>query len=211
MVEISEIVDARSLQAWLEARSEETRYRDAVAIASRCAMRVFPNLFEFEGRRAGGPNLASALPILRALVTGSIANRYALPIVRDAAYISAEAAVTFYFPLYNKTPLRDVANAAKFAADAACDTTAFTNKSTAFSAASAAFNAVKSEEEVAQAFQEDCARILENVDVLSSPLWYGDRPQPISANWRKSLNWLRVNPGHDFWISWYEAALEGRP
>jgi len=33
----------------------------------------------------------------------------------------------------------------------------------------------------------------------------------MSNAWQQSRNWLSSHPGHDFWIRWYEAALEGRP
>lgn len=36
-------------------------------------------------------------------------------------------------------------------------------------------------------------------------------PDVMSQAWTTSRSWLASLPGHDFWIRWYEAALDGRP
>jgi len=33
----------------------------------------------------------------------------------------------------------------------------------------------------------------------------------LHRNWHKARETLSAHPGHDFWIHWYEAALDGRP
>lgn len=45
MVQASEINNRKTLKAWLDARPEDTRQRDAVVIAHRAAMRVLPDYF----------------------------------------------------------------------------------------------------------------------------------------------------------------------
>ena len=71
-----EIKDEETLKAWLNARSEASRQSDAIAIAQRCALRVFP-LFAKEMTTPWAKEAElTALPLLRCLLTAGVARIY---------------------------------------------------------------------------------------------------------------------------------------
>ncbi|MFC5738472.1 DUF6161 domain-containing protein, partial [Sinirhodobacter huangdaonensis] len=58
--------------------------------------------------------------------------------------------------------------------------------------------------------QSDTAKLETSANPEQSALW-PDAPEALQRAWDKARDWLAAHPGHDFWIRWYEAALEGRP
>ena len=84
-----DIKDRDSLKAWLDARPEETRQRDAVVIAQRASNRAFPlYVRSLKTKRAQKRDL-TALPVLRSLLTSGVAAVYPTPEVRRAAAAAA--------------------------------------------------------------------------------------------------------------------------
>ncbi|MBZ4022840.1 hypothetical protein CKO11_10250 [Rhodobacter sp. TJ_12] len=85
MVQASEIKNEETLQAWLDARPEDTRQREAVTLAHRAAMRVLPIWISRQRVDWPGSNAVAGLSILQGLLVSGI------PEVTEA-----QAALTIY-------------------------------------------------------------------------------------------------------------------
>lgn len=59
------------------------------------------------------------------------------------------------------------------------------------------------------AIKDDIVQLDTGGDVADQPLWRG--PNPLIDEWEASLSILRDAPGGDFWIDWYQRALDGLP
>lgn len=247
MVQASEIRDRETLEAWLNARPEAVRQRDAVIMAHRAALRVLPLYLGNLDHTWARKNDLTALPLLRvSLTSGAGAHAWnPAPEVKEAARAAFAAAVP-----------RAAASLAIGAADAAArgeadalnatfavaDALAAAVPRAAASLATDAADAAARGE--ADAATRDAAwrtaRVALDVDARAAV-----RAAALAAAWRtaradaeileagellaaaplraegalrwfleervKARHWLISNPGHDFWIRWYEAALAGQP
>lgn len=59
------------------------------------------------------------------------------------------------------------------------------------------------------AVEHDLSELAMGQDIISQPLW--PSPNPLDHEWEASQTFLRQVPGGDFWIDWYQRALDGRP
>lgn len=97
MVEIADIEDVDSLQAWLKALPQDTpkdkaRAREiAVTLAARAAARVLPIWWAYVlGEKDARDHDLTALPGLRAILTSEVAGLVNTPDVRRAARAAAD-------------------------------------------------------------------------------------------------------------------------
>lgn len=231
MVQASEIRDEDTLKAWLEGRPERTRQRDAVTIAYRAAMRVLPFYICVLGERWAQERKLLALPVLAACLTSGvwIENQSAEV---DAAATRATSASNPVVGATSAATVASTANArAAFAASVAVSIAASISAPSSASAAASIVDIVASA--VASAsylngIRVDAYQLSQGISPYHAALWNTSDPieRPISADgkapaftspeafqiaWQKARAWLSTNPGHEFWIRWYEAALEGRP
>ncbi|MBD3788229.1 MAG: hypothetical protein IE922_14925 [Sphingomonadales bacterium] len=218
MVEASEIRDEETLKAWLDARPEETRQRDAAILAHRAAMRVLPYYLRALNTDWARKDELTALPILWANLTSGVA-RNSLTLEVKSATITAADATALVAADFSTAAARSAAfSAVADAADSAAFFSADSVDSAARSAAAfstAAFSAFFS------AIRQD-ARALVTGESPSATLWPAHEDDDtkgemtalrdtLATAWAEGRDWLATHPGHDFWIRWYEAALEGRP
>ncbi len=206
MVEIADIEDRESFEAWLR---ETDQPREAcVALAHRAAMRVAP-LYWAEATPVSASRTLSALPVARASLTAFVAAVGSTQAVRDAARAAAthatDAATAAYAATANSAAR--AATAATCATDAATATVA----ATAATSISAIYATTATADAAAagwESLREDCRRLDDPRALLGHPLWSG--ANPLAGVWAKVCEgWFRA--GWAFWIVWYEAALEGRP
>ena len=59
------------------------------------------------------------------------------------------------------------------------------------------------------AIQADAYVLAEDKDPSKLPLW--PDYNPLSSDWEESQSILRNTPGGEFWIDWYQRALDGQP
>lgn len=232
MVEISDIKDRKSLEAWLNAfpGGEGARRKAAVAIAVRTAHRVLPIAWEWYSSDAARKRDLTAIAVLRSALFSLFAdtmptneNRRAADAAARAAY-AADAAARAADAAYAAARAADAAayaaNATSDAyAAAAADAAAYA--AYAANATSAAANAV-----IWSAIQTDCQMFLEGKDPRGTVLWSGDNPFDDIWSKVKSAHTARpfgsgnfgeatfsTIPGGPwaFWIDWYEKVLNGQP
>lgn len=200
------------VRAWLETVPNET----AVAFASRSALRVLPNL----AKGLSGQSLVSLLqPFIRSALTSSVVAFQPTSELRAAASSSLAGA-------HNVLP--DVSKNSTAEADASASFSAAVSASLAATrsailgddmidcAASAAFSANRSSQIAGTASRMDEERWGTELDVTSllhTPLWHDlDIPDELASHWktmRESM--LDTSTSWQFWISWYESQLKGRP
>lgn len=200
MVEVADIVDEESLRAWIGGRPEETRQADALAIASRAVLRVVPLFISQMKQDWVRITELTALPILRSIFTVGVARIYPSHLVKQAAYSNASSAIYGAYEF--------AASASVSAADpgaSAADSVISAGNSVAW--ADSVLSASASLEEV----RLDAVLIESGQEPFQKPLWVDNWPEWASTNWSAGRSWLTNNPGHDFWIRWYEATREGRP
>lgn len=206
MVEIADIIDRGSLEAWL---NDQPDIRAASnIIAHRTAMRVLPlawNWFASPARKAD----VAPLSVLRVSLTSGVVCSAGTPEVRAAAYSAARSAV-----LSSDSAVGSAVLSAVFSADSAAASAA---DSAAASAQSAAFSAA----DIWPSIRADCANLIAGVDLTTQSLWPTSNPQAdqmwqdlkstLQARSTGSKATARGAPALDytFWINWYDHALAG--
>lgn len=212
----NDIMDRASLKEWLDFQSHEV----AVAIAHRAGMRVAPSFWFMASRGNGEPDL-SVLATTRSLLTSGVAATYPTPEVRAAAgtassvdAASADAAADA--AVFAATAAARAAAASSAGVGAAADTAAF-------AATAAAARAFATRDVAARAAADTAAwdavrydaSILDAVETGRAIFAHPLRPEAINQledDWRAvRVAWQAAAPNWQFWIDWYEAALEGRP
>jgi len=208
-LDVREIVDQKSFEAWLEALPEERRYEWAVTLATRAALRVFPFWGAAMLRDMARRRNWTVLPICRNVLISAVAVKIRTANIRRAADTSvdaADAAITVEPSIGSGGGTTDdalsAASAAIFTAEAATDT------GVAVDAALAIGNADLLRWAVLRA---DILELEQGFDLRTLPLWSEDMPADIAEAWEKGRAWMEAAPGHAFWIRWYEAILAGRP
>jgi hypothetical protein len=210
-MDVSQIKDRKTLQAWLEARPQ----KDAIAIAHRDAVRQTGRLYESASFRAKWNFDRSAITLLRCLLTSAAAHNFLTPEV-----VEATKSATFN---------------ARDTADAADDDANYISARTAVYAARAAGRAVHDADAASvhasavinsnsglpidstgiwQATQQDAIALESGLDPLTLPLWHTDTPPDwfTTANAAMHTYWRTENPTHwSFWLRWYDAAIAGTP
>ena len=204
-MDVSKIKDEDSLRAWLEGRSRE----DAMAIAVRAALRVFP-LFaqQMAGDWARSRDLTT-LPVLRTLLTASVSGKFALRL----SGVSTSATYAQYRSLISvSTSASSAAAAAAAASGAAATAAANSAESAAVAAAPANSDAAKARATIWQLISYDAMMLESREDLFAQPLWYGDPPNWfLSAEALTQRLWL-INPKTwDFWVRWWDGVVVGKP
>lgn len=219
---MDEITNSDQLEAWLKDRLRE----DAVLIAARCALRVFPLLAPAIERNPEEHRKTIFLPICRAMAVASVTGIWPTQAagvreVADAASASARAAT--------RAAARGATAAATDAADAA--------RAAAFAAADAAFDAARAATDAARAATAatdaataatDAARAVfwKTVDYDANalargwfhgkfnetPLWHAGAPRWVREPWHVLRDDL-LSAGDDWfvWVDWYQDRLDGKP
>ncbi|MCC5966022.1 MAG: hypothetical protein JJU24_07780 [Natronohydrobacter sp.] len=218
MREVSEIRDADSLKAWLEALPQDTEAerdearRWAVAIAHRAAMRVLPWFWEWSLGENARKRALTALPILQPSLIAAIT------VVCSTLEIKAAAKAAAFRNARAADTALDAPNAAAAtgAADAAFGVraaAALDNTYVARSAANAAARAAATAHAAGaiwELIRRDCAVLINGAALERRPLWDGDNPfASLWAEIRPRI--LAQSDGWRFWVDWYDNALHGRP
>ncbi|PSL21931.1 hypothetical protein [Shimia abyssi] len=218
MVEIADIQDRKSLEAWLKGQSQHV----TVAIAQRAASRVLPLYWHWclTDDDAQARDL-TALPLLRAVMISGVACKTPTPDIKDASFAAADASFDV-----SASAASFAADAASFAAaDASFDVSAsaasFAADAASFAVAAdaAAFFAAASDASAKRLFWDCVRRDAEGLaaggTLSARPLWH-DSASPFRRLWdaivqaggarttKDQANWT-------FWIAWYQAELGGVP
>lgn len=215
-MDVSEIVDRDSFQAWLEELPEERRYEWAVTLATRAALRAFPlwaAAMPTEWARKGD---LTVLPLSRSLLISAVAVKMPTADIKDAAAASSFAA----YASSSSSSAAYAAYASSSSADAASSAYASSSSSvyassSSYAAASAAYassaaDAAASDDSWAM-LRGDILELEQGVDLGRLRLWPQETPPEIAEAWTTGRTWMEPAPGHAFWIRWYEAVLAGRP
>ena len=203
MVDIADIVDRKSLEAWLKALSGDNAHAIAEVIAVRAALRVMPHwalYFDDKQLKSEAPEFTGQL--FRCTLTTAVAPVSPTAAVRTAAAFSADSAADSATLSAARSALY-AARSALSAADSAALSAAFSALSTA--ATVGMFDTIRAD--------CDFALTSDPVALLTSPLWPETTPEPqdLTDNWQ-SLKGLLENDSADwsFWITFAEAMRAGR-
>lgn len=229
-----EIKSSSDLRRWLEARPENTRQRDAVAIAARAALRMLPlaDVPALPASRRAGLTLAvfRATALSRVVAVHPTRSSELRSAIRSASradvHAAANAPASYYAARAAASAVACTDAPAAFAFAAAADAT--------YSAADAARytgDTVAEADDAANtantAAAADVAALSNGVTATSlaraKPIWLrkndGERhgviraetPKKIADHWRAMrAALLAQGDDWDFWVDWYEAVLKGR-
>ena len=209
-MDLEDIKDGESLSAWLDARPEATRRSDAVGVAERCALRVFP-LFGLETDQSSeNKQDFTAPPVLRLNLTSGVSRNYPTHGIKEAI----DAARIAYAD-------SSAASAARAAADNALDRAVEVHLGAASAATAAVAASREATSDGSKAFaapvmweqvRQD-ARLLERgEDPFTVPLWSSAPPNWFTqADARTRAIWAQDPPGTwDFWTRWWDGVLSGQ-
>lgn len=223
-----EITNADELEAWLKDRPRE----DAVLIAARCALRVFPLLSIAQHQNKRELTASLVLPVIRgvaiACLYGSKPERQQS--VGEAARAAKDGMLSVHSEAYRAGDLHNIADAAKAAIDAVFEQADFVKVSigAAGNSTSALYYflqdlGTKSSSERPEAANAATfaqisidARDLEsgNTPSIFAPirLWRPGAPTEIEVHWHKLRDHLlTANEGWEVWTDWYQDRLDGNP
>jgi len=210
MVDVTEIEDRDSLEAWLNARPEATRQQDAVTIAHRAAMRVLPLYLAWQSTRSPQDDL-TALPVLRVSLISGVATLASTPEIRNAdAFAAAADAFAARADAFAAAADAFAARAAAFAAAAAAARAAAAAAAARADAAAdaAAFAARADADIVWQEIQHDAGRLQAGDSPMQAPLWHDPENNPLAQAWDDTVkSWTAADTDWSFWIRWYDSAL----
>jgi len=203
MVEIADIVDRKSAEAWLEAHvadvGEDLGKQHFVYLASRAAARTSPSDWAFciDSRQTFK---MSELMHLRALITSCVVGNFPSSEINDAAFT----------PNFIKSPPghASVYAAAFYVLLAARTYTDEALIGFTVDAISAGPPIVKTYED----FSRDVLLLEESGRKQFSPIWPSE--SPIAQIWADLKHAIRTDPSRpenwSFWIAWYDRLLEGK-
>ncbi|NVK46001.1 MAG: hypothetical protein HWE33_06830 [Rhodobacteraceae bacterium] len=210
-MDISEIKDRDTLEAWLQGRSRE----DAVAIAARAALRVLPVYWQWSLTERAREVGLTALPVLRSALTTCVAAVSATPEIKTvaaAATIStavvtnrvADAVTAIADAAKAATNIR-VADAAAAAADAATAATYASSPATGIPVFTAAAHGA-----AWRSILADCNGLEKGEDIFSLPLWRaGNHLEQVWRDVEVALARPENAPETwQFWRDWYAAMLD---
>ncbi|WP_282094540.1 hypothetical protein [Epibacterium ulvae] len=206
MVAIEEIVDSETFKAWLEEQPEEDRSEIAVTLAMRSAARVFPIWASVLSEDWTHQRDLTAIATCRAILLSAVVDK--LP-HSDIWRFAGEAADAGYEhgAFVNAVEseggtVSDVIYAAASAADA---------KASYDSAFEATFYAENVYPDVWSVLQHDIRASNLQHNLSERRLWPERMPVALAEAWKAAQSWLKEAPGHDFFLRWYSALLEGLP
>ncbi|MEM7319343.1 MAG: hypothetical protein AAF408_10035 [Pseudomonadota bacterium] len=218
MARVEDIEDRETLLAWLEQRPEQSRWSDAIKIASRCALRVLPHYLTFVDHEEARFFDMTALPIFRLNLISAVVGKFDATELAEAVAASISVGASSIADISNATrassaKTRSAANAALEAISAARSVSSLSAAGSAAAAAARATSeySIKPRADSWRAVREDVQLIESGQDILHSPLWPHLLFYRAVGDWRSCKRWLTVKPGYDFWVHWYDTALDGRP
>lgn len=204
-------MDREDLETWLNTRARE----DAILIAQRAALRVFPIWASRMAEEWARERALTCTLLLRCFLTSGAARRYPTPEVRAAARAAAAAAAapyagadaTYAYAYAAAAYAADAAAAAvAYAADDAADLdAAYAADAAAYAADAAAYTALWEQVE------QDVAILQSAGDLPAAPLWHSDLPAVLLEQEQQGLEILARETGNrnSFWHRWYFAAKRG--
>ena len=207
MVEIPDIEDRDSLEAWLEEQPREV----AVWIASRAAARVLPVWWDAvlteEWAHKGE---LTALPVLRSVLISSVAASGPTEDINAAAARPTAAAAYAYD---SDAPRATAAATAAARANDAARPTAAPRANDAVAAAARATDAAADDDLVWAAIRLDVEQTAGGGIPDGLALWPKGKG-PLAKEWgliKSQLSKSSDIAAWEFWIEWYDALLDGRP
>ena len=205
MVEIADIEDRESLEAWLEDQPREV----AVWIASRAAARVLPVWWDAVLTKDWAHERdLTALPVLRSVLISSVAATGPTEDINAAAEDAAYAANACAAANANADA---AAFAAAYAANANANAAAYAANACAAANANAA--AADGADLVWAAIRLDAEQTAGGDFPDALALW-PEGKEPLAKEWgliKSQLSKSSDIAGWEFWIEWYDALLDGRP
>ncbi|KMW60109.1 hypothetical protein AIOL_000261 [Candidatus Rhodobacter oscarellae] len=196
MVDVSEIKDQESFEAWLKARPKETRQAEAITLAHRSALRALPVYADWAFDRSRKDDVTHGA-VFRAILISAVAANVPTADIRQAAYSASAAASTF-----------SAASAAYSAAYSAAAAAAYPAYSAASAAHSASASAADSDA-IWTDLREDCRLVEVKQNLLSHPIRHGAK-DPLAEMWEEAKEAMAARQeGWEFWIRFYEAARAG--
>jgi len=209
MVEIAEIVDRDSFEAWL--KQEDLPREAMVALAVRSAARVFPLWWaEFGLQNGSGRRAVFGLASLWSLLAAVLFALRRSERVVQRLRIVAEALDSF-----SGEPEPVAAHAAFLAADAIVALPPIEYTTEAISAAVDACDSVLFHTDVAHVsvwsgLRSDCEEVADIDSLFSQPLWQ-ESENPFLEIWHhnaRNPEGTESNPWA-FWLDWYHRLLDG--
>lgn len=214
-MDISEIKDKETLEAWLQGRPRE----DAVAVAARAALRALPIYWNWSlSERAREVGL-TALPVLRSALTTCVAAvSPALRLKKIAADATAytydagdhadHAAHSANIAVFIAAEVADVADAVHVTTNAAYAVAYAVADATNAVARAATYSAVDAA--VWRSVLADCDGLKKGEDIFTFPLWRDE--DPVERVWRDVAQALALPENTpeawQFWRDWYAAMLD---
>lgn len=208
MDELPDDWDEDRLRAWLETRPPE----DAAIIAHRAAMRVavlwFGAFSQVSTRRLD----LTVLHVLRLNTISGVASKYPTPGITRAALAGSRAALAaaLITSLDPHGPLAASIDASRTALDAS--RAALASRAAFFATVVALDSTIVASRAASDAsrfsFATDVGALVAGGDPLDLPLWQAKNP--LESEWERSKSVLRTTPGGEFWVNWYQRALDGR-
>ena len=235
MVDAVDIRDRASLEAWLKGRPQ----KEAVAVATRAALRVAPLYWGWLAHTSRRDDLTE-LAICRPLLIAGVAAVRPSPAIRSVAELAINAAdaaiagaTTYYVTSFNKSYVTsdgkllvtadnaDAQDAAR-ATQAAVHSAAYADPdATAYAASAAGASAEAADRAAAHAavatlaiwyeIRADCLELEGRADPMRLPLWTGAPPDWLPAPLPHEAWPMREGPGWQLWHDWYEGYLTGHP
>ncbi|MQQ07626.1 hypothetical protein GFB49_04085 [Epibacterium sp. SM1979] len=216
MVEISEIKDTSSLEAWLGGRFREY----ATVMAARSALRTLPLFWDWSLSERARKSGFMALPLLKCSFTAAVSSRYPKVSMKQIGVDVSEILNA------RAKGISSAAWDAGYAVDSAVRLQAGHAANAAYDAVTDVFVQKFFTGEPGSGFAEarsmadasiwgnvrsDCSDLKRGIDLLSSPLWRDENPlADLWADLRPKIlsaeNW---QPGDwRFWVEWYEQMLD---
>lgn len=208
-------MDRDDLKDWLNTRPRE----DAILIAQRATLRVFPFWASAMGQGWARAADLNCTLVLRCLLTAGVARQYPTPQIRFAA-----ASARYALSRIERVAAQNSSGKALILAVAATalashdDTAAAQSAFDATSSASAAFAANSANWSdffglhTRLNSEQDIAVLRAGDDLLNLPLWHEDIPEPIQSVEPQALQNLTHETGdpNSFWHRWWRGAVSGQ-
>lgn len=218
-MDVGEIVDQESLEAWLNSLPQGTdaekaeAQRWAVLFAHRAAMRVLPVFWRWSlTERTRKDDLTAIIVLWPNLISG-VAGTKPTPLIQTAAAYSGADASDFAARDFDYAAVSaDVADPVIYAAASADSAACAVADSGMFYAAYAAYASTNSAaaDPAWKAIHYDCAALEAGKSLNDLPLWPAENP--LASLWSETRkNLLAQGPGWHFWVTWYDNALNGTP
>lgn len=214
MSDLPRFEDDSSLIAWLETRPPE----DRAIIAHRAAMRVVPIWLTALNTSPLRESNYTALTILRPNLVTGVGCSY--PEDDFAAALTAAQTFSAGLTADQSENVPSIVLRAFEALETTRTTHTIRTHLTAGSAARTVYNARNTlaylftgrpdaRSDFHASVRGDADLLSNGSDLSKAPLWI--TTNPLAPEWEGSKSTLRETPGGDFWIDWYQRALDGLP